>query len=275
MPSRLTFLFQLTTEPLSAQFARPHTAGWSESLWRLDQSTSVETITQLAYARAVALPTQGSIIGYRQQVYTLDGNKLVPGGARTGNLNAPGRPTQECDQPQVALEIKLASAGKANIGKMVLRGIPDNQASNGEYRPQAAFDLVISRWIALLTQTQCQFLGRDLTMATQRVVSITGGVLTTGASLGAAVGDYVRLLRVRDTFGRPVTGVFRVTAVAGFAYTLAGLDPDIVVNAVGSARKDLLALFPITSGETGRIRVKKVGRPFEGYRGRASKRRAG
>ena len=275
MPSRLTFLFQLTTEPVSAQFARPHTAGWSESIWRIGESTSVETIQQLAYARAAALPQQGAIIGYRQQVYTVDGNKLVPGGARTGNLNAPGRPTQECDQPQVALEIKLSSEGKANIGKMVLRGIPDNQATGGEYRPQAAFDLVITRWINFLRQTQSQFLGRDLTQPNQRVVSIAAGVLTTGAALGAAAGDYVRLLRVRDTFGRPVTGVYRVTAVAGFAYTLQGLDPAVVVAGVGSARKDLLQLFPISGGETGRIRVKKVGRPFESYRGRASKRRAG
>jgi len=276
MPSKLTFIFQTQTEAADASLARPHSGGWTESIWRLGTSTTIQTINQLAEFRARLLPAQTSIVGYRQQVFTLDGNSLIAGGASTGNLNQPGRSNYQCDLPQVALQCSLRSDGNPNSGRLVLRGIPDSQMVTGEYAPNAQFKASVTEYLAILAATQCQFLGRSLAAPNVRVLSITNGVITTDVATGAAQGNFIRLLRVRETFGNPVTGTYRVSAPpVGFAYTVAGLSNDIVVLNSGRARLDLLALFPITSGSTGRSRVKKIGRPFESFRGRASKRRAG
>jgi len=274
MPSKLTFIFQAATKAANPATARDHTGGWTESIWRPDVSTTADTIANISIARGRVLPEQMSIVGYRQQVYILDGNTLKPGGATTGLLNQPGVRGLPCDLPQIALQCALRTADAPNIGRLILRGIPDSQMQTGEYTPTAQFELDMKAFLATLVGTQCRFLGRNLSQPNVRIESITANVMTTDAPTGAGNGNFVRLLRVRDTFGRPVTGTFRCTNVVGNVHTLAGFDPNIVVLNSGRARLDLLQLFPISGGTTGRSRVKKIGRPFESFRGRASKRSA-
>ena len=274
MPSRVSFLFALTTDPDDRGSASPHSAGWSESWWRTGITTSSEpAIRELGQARARMLPLEASIIGFRIGVYTLSGNKIIPSGSSTGKLSFAGVSGAFTDLPQVALEMSGKTGGGANVSRFTLRGIPDSIMLKGEYQPNVNFKGTLTRFTNKLISGNWNFLGRDLGQPVAQVLSIAAGVMTTDGGLGVAVGDFVRLLRVFDGYGESVQGAYRVTVVgAGNTYTLAGFDPAIVVLNSGSARKDVVALFPFSEVEPSRATIRKVGRPFESYRGRRSKR---
>lgn len=273
MPTRISYLFALTTAPTDREAASAHSAGWSESWWRAGTINSdAPEIRALAQRRAILLPAQGSIIGFRLANYTLSGNKIVPGGTKTGKFQYPGAQAMSTDLPQVALEMSGLTAGGPNTSRFTLRGIPDSQMLFGEFQPNSAFRSQLTRFENTLISDGWGFLGRDLTSPVAQVQSIAAGVLTTNAGMGVAVGDYVRLLRVFDTSGKSVQGSFRVTAVAGGnQYTLAGIGNGVTVLNSGNARKDLVSIFTFRDVNASRAVVRKVGRPFESYRGRRSK----
>ena len=127
---------------------------------------------------------------------------------------------------------------------------------------------------------------RDITNNPEsRVVSITSAdpvthasVIITQSATGAAVGDYIILRRVRDDDGIPVQGSYLVSAIGasgGFtAYTVANGPTQTVTTPNGTARTDKLVLATYTGGQPNRLVARKVGRPFQQYRGRRSRQRA-
>lgn len=275
MPFRITTLFGLTTSPTQPADAQAHSAGWSESFW---SNGSISLASWLPYAtmRANLLPSQAQIIGFRQQTYTIDGNKLLPGGSQVFKRIVPGASGLACDVPQLGLELSGQGAGVPNTSRFVLRGIPDGIAVNGEYTPTPAFKNALSTMMAqFIGAPPYGFIGRDLSQVPQRVVSINAGVLTTGGIIAGVVNGstFVRLHRVMADDGDTVSGTFLVTAGAGTAaLTLQGL-AKTVSKSNGTARLDKIAFIPYGAMSTGRILVKKVGRPSSSYRGRASKRK--
>ena len=270
MPSRISFLFQFTTDPPAGYGARRHTAGWSESLWYPDADPPAGRLDFLAGDRARILPSAAAIIGQRIQVYTLEGNRLKPGGASTLKVNYPGNQLWTCDIPQMALEVALKASGAPNSSRILIRGIPDDQVLGGEYTGTATYKGQVTTYLNRMQNLNFQFLGRNLSNISVRVISIAANLLVTDVPCGAIPGDYVRLLRVYDINGRPISGSFRVQSGSGVNLTLLGLPAGLAVEQSGACRKDEFALRSIASHEIGRIRVKKVGRPFEGYRGRRS-----
>jgi len=274
MPQRVTFLFQITTTPQNRSDAAPHTGGWSESWW---SNTPVDLggsfVQGLAQGRARLLPAQGSIVGVRSAIYTLSGNKLLPGGSSTGKLQYPGSASRPTDLPQVALEMTGSTAGQPNASRFTLRGMPDEIMVGGEYQPDSAFRGAVTAFCNRLVTAGWSFVGRDLSKPSANILSIAGGVMTLDASIGAAAGDYVRMRRVYDDDVNPVKGAYRVTLVAGAGtvLTLANMDATVSV-ANGSARVDEIKLFAFSEVSPSRAVVRKVGRPFAGYRGRQSKR---
>lgn len=276
MPQRLTLLMQIATNPGDRSAASPHIAGWSESWWTITPiDPTADYITSLASKRAALLPAQGSVIGYRLANYTISGNRLLPTGSSTGKLQYPGNPTRPTDLPQVALEMSGSSSGVANTSRFVLRGIPDEMMVGGEYQPSGAFKGSVTVFSNELIMRAWAFLARDLTQPNVKVLSAAGGVLRVEASTGAALNDYVRFRRVYDDDNVPISGAFRVTNVAdgGLTLTLSNFTR-VVTVANGTVRKDLLALQLFRTINPSRAVIKKVGRPFESYRGRQSKRRA-
>lgn len=274
MPTRMTLIFALTTDPDDRGSASPHSAGWTESFWREGTTTTDDQrIRDLAQARARLLPLEASIIGFRLGFYTLSGNKILPSGTSTGKFQYAGVSGAHTDLPQVALEMSGKTSGGANSSRFTMRGMPDEIMVNGEYQPGTGFKGSVTRFITKLTGDAWQFLGRDIAQPAGRVLSIAAGIMTLDADIGVAAGDYVRLLRVFDEDEKSIQGAYRVTAVAGgTTLTLAGFDPAVVVANSGLARKDLVKLFPFTTVQPSRAVVRKVGRPFESYRGRRSKR---
>ena len=126
---------------------------------------------------------------------------------------------------------------------------------------------------------------RDITNNPEsRVVSITpadavthASVITTQSATGAAVGDYIILRRVRDDVGIPVKGSYLVSAIGATgnftAYTVVNGPEQTVTKPNGTCRTDKLTLAAYSGGQPNRLVARKVGRPFQQYRGRHSKRR--
>jgi len=270
---KCTLLFQLTTTPPDRTTASPHTGGWSETWWSQTPFSSTDVHWQeLVRARALLLPEQASIVGLRFGLYTIVGNRFVPGGSTTGRLQIPGNSGAITDLPQVALEMAGSTNAGANHSRFNLRCIPDVMMQHGEYQPSNAFKRNVVSFGGKLVNGAFCFVGRDLTKPVQRVISIANNVVTVTGLLGAVVGtDSVRLLNVKDNQGNPVKGAFRIVGLTGFAYTVIGLD-GVTAGESGSARVDAPVLLPFASVIANRAVVRKIGRPFEGYRGRASNR---
>ena len=274
--TRLTNVFQLTTTPTNLTRAVPHTAGWTESLWTTLTPSAIDPFwTVWQNKRALLLPTQASIVGYRSQVYTMTGNKLLPGGASSGKQQTPGNSQLVTDLPQVSLEITLQASGAPNNARPVLRGMPDSIMLGGEYQPTPTFSAFFTQFRTALVGFNFGFIGRDLAQASVRVLSIAGGIITLDAvpATGLAVGDFVRLNRVTSEAGNPIKGAFRVAVIAANVITVTGLNAT-VTQPSGTLRRDQLAYFAIGDVRPGRAVVKKVGRPLQGYRGRRSKQTA-
>jgi len=272
---RLTNIFMATTAPTNLATARAHTAGWSESFWTsLNQAGFNAPWTVQQQRRAVMLPPTAAIVGYRIQEYTISGNKLLPGGTSAGRQNLPGSGTLTIDLPQVALQANCASRLTPNSSRLVLRGMPDSIMVGGEYQPTATFQAAFTNFANSMSGLNFGFIGRDLAQASVRVLSIAGNVITVDAipATGLVVGDFVRLNRVYGELGNPVKGSFRVTAIAGQTVTVAGLVAT-VTKPSGTIRRDQLTYLNYGQILPIRAVVKKVGRPFEQYRGRRSKSR--
>lgn len=283
MPSRLSLIFQCTTKPENPTNASAHTGGWTESLWNADERIILPPLIQkLARARAVLLPNTCSIVGARQAIYTILGNKLMPGGTSGSKFLIAGNRSYDGDVPQMALELSGQGATLPNGNRFTLRGIPDKMVTGGEYDPSDAFKSSLNLYRdAILGRGNFQengawsFPGRSLTNPVARVDSIAAnGIVTLSAVIPAVANvDYLRLRKVRDDNGIPVTGTYLITLINGRAYTLAGLPAQIVTKGNGTARVDSVVMVTYGDVQPSRIVVRKIGSPLQRYRGKASKRR--
>jgi hypothetical protein len=279
---KMTMLFQVTTEPVNPFWARAHTGGWSESLWTAGFSyIPVAAQNALLNLRSPLLPKQASIVGVRQGIYTISGNKLLPGGTSARKVQYPGSSSFNVNLPQDSLELSGTSLTTINTNRFRLGCLPDEMTTNGEYSPTSAYSSLVSAYRAALTApgNAWSFIGRQLSLPSARVMSLTPGanltaVLVLSAPINPVVGtDYIRLNRVYNSFGVNVGGSYLVTDfTAPATYALAGIDLSVVSTPSGMARVDRVADFLYGTVDVGRAVVKKIGRPLEQYRGRASRR---
>jgi len=275
MAGRLSLLFSFTTQALNPGVSVAHSGGWSESHWaNASGNITLTSIRQLANYRANLLSTSCAITGYRVQDYTLAGNKLIPNQSSTGRILFPGTSAESINMPQDGLSLYLSTVDGPNVSRQVIRGLADSYIQAGEFTPVSGFLTRIQTYFTELTGSGWKFIGRNRSMPNARVNRIDAGVVTLAGPIGgAANSSYIRLNRVRDDNGNPVIGTFLITAIAGNNYTVPGLAGVMVTTPSGTARIDELKIFPYSAGAIGRAVVRKVGRPFEQYRGRASKRR--
>lgn len=290
MPVKLTLLISVTTDPTNRAAAAAHSGGWSESFyWQQNTFLQQGDFQLWANARATLLAAECSVTGYRQQNFTIQGNRLLPGGGATGVVLAPGTMGANVGPPQSSLMVSFTITGQPQSVRHKLAGLPESMISNGEYQPTPAFAANVTKYISFVTgNTQnspfkAAGITRDLTQPSCQVSSIVPGadntaVITTLSPTGTAVGGFIRLHRVKDTAGDPVIGVWPVTVVtpgAGtmVAYTVTGyLTAQAVTKPNGLARNDLLVVNSLAGGTPNRLVVRKIGRPFVQYRGRRSKR---
>jgi hypothetical protein len=120
----------------------------------------------------------------------------------------------------------------------------------------------------------------DRSIPLLNIISITtGGLVTTATPHGYVANDKVRFFRTRDIYRQSVSGTWIVdgTPASPTTFQLAGYVSagDVVFGPVnkGKVRKVSYIFAGFSEGELGQITTRKVGRPFDQYRGRASTRR--
>ena len=243
-------------------------------------STRPNDLRSLAQARAAFLPTQAAIVGYRVQSYDLTGNKVTPIGSTAGSYRFGGSPRFACDLPQCTLRASGSTAAGPNAAALYMRGIPDEWVTLGEYAPADDWNTLLQFYYDWLIRLSAGFIGRNLSVGGQRVFNIAdngpgaGSVINMqGPIAGLAVGDFVRFIRVIADNKEPVEGSYAVSAVNGNAITVRGLQGVVLTRPSGTVRKDSLTFLAFNRIDTKRITTKRVGGPFEKYRGRQSKRR--
>jgi hypothetical protein len=273
--TKKTLFFALTTAPTQG-VASPRSGGWSESFWVNANPYNPFTFSTLwPRTRAALLPPQAAIVGARDQIYTINGNKLVPGGSTVYKGGYIGSSGLNCDVPQMALMCDGTTAG-INQSRMTLRGIPDSVIVNGEYQPGLGFQQAFNAYVtALLEAPAFGSVGRDLSQVAVRINGIAVNQLTTASVIPGLVNDssYVRFVHARDDNGKPITGSYLVTAGAGTTLlTLANLNVTMT-RPNGLLRLDQIVFSPFIQVLPIKSVVRKIGRPSSGYRGRASKRR--
>lgn len=272
---RFTMVLNMVTDPAPGATGGPHAGGITESFWAESNAGPVQqAFVRLMVARANLLPNVANIVGAKVAKYDQAPNYLTPQGSISQPVFMRGGSGLPTDVPQLSLQLKLLSTAKNNTSKAVLRMLPDDCAAGGEYRPTLNYPARVTAFIDQLTSGTWGFIGRNKTFGAVRVMSLAGGVLQTSAIIpGVAQNDFVRLLRVRDVNGKPVVGIYQVTNIAGFAYTLKPSPAHDVVIPSGTVRKDGIDFIPIDAAAVDRVVIKKVGRPSQLYRGRRSNKK--
>ena len=277
MPWRYTMIMQVTTAPTNFADASAHTGGWTESHWRNSQvAADSPQFRTLMMKRALMLPRQAAITGFRIASYQIVESSLAPLGASTGKVRFPGNPSRETDLPQVALELSGTSGG-GNSNRFSARCVPDDVMVGGEYTPNSDYKGYVTQFGTALTNGGFGFMGRDLTATTSRIKSIENNIITPQDAFPANIGGtLLTFIGVKDVLGKAVVGNFRIVAAATAPahWVLDGLPQGCVVENSGSVRVLTPIFAAYTSISPARAVVRKVGRPFEQYRGRASKRSA-
>lgn len=270
MATKMTMIFQLSTNVSNPNATARRQGGWSETFYRIGAFTEEQRsdFIRLCLMRAQLLPSGASITGQRYQVVD------PTGASSTGSAVFPGAASLQADIPQMALLCHAPAVGARNQRRIEIRGIPDARVVEGEYSPSARFTTALQNFFTQLGLFY--FKGRDLSQAQLPIWHIDdAGLVTVTEPHTYTVGNLVRLLDVTNTSKDNVSGVYRISATTNSTqFTLMNWSGGSV-NATGKVRLEGQTYFQIqSSGITiSRIVTRKVGRPSVGYRGRVSTRR--
>jgi hypothetical protein len=256
-----------------------HLGGWSETCYYVGSDidyvrallfTNGPWGIELAGARANLLPSSASIIGARIGTW----NPKI-GRSQTLKIARPGQSGFVTDVPQMALQCTVPGLGVTNIRRFALRGIPDGLVAWGELVPGVSTGPAMLTYFASLANFY--FAGQDFLQPVFAIIGIdANGVMTTTAATNFQVGDKVKITGGTQTgTGLFVNLVATVTAVAGGGTQITLQDWLDGACTGGTVRKYLIILHGMSAAgaSVDRVVVRKVGRPFEQYRGRRSKGR--
>jgi hypothetical protein len=258
---------------------RSHIAGWTESvIWPSDDvaglltalRTGVNQQLGLLAARAAFLPQGADIVGVR----------LYQGGAGRGQSYAfgfPGATGNPEDIPQMALLMKGGPQTVAVTRRWTVRGFPDNLISLGEFLPTSLYANAIQAYFGALGNFG--FYAFDPTVAKFNVLNVTtAGVVTiNGAFPPFANNAVVTLNQTVDSGGvrRSYTGAVSALDPTNNKLTLANPAWPWGTTTGGKIAAKVKAVFLFSPQNCAVVRAvtRRVGRPFEQYRGRRSKKR--
>lgn len=256
-----------TSTNQSGLVPKRRTGGFSESFYTdaIYNQALRDVFHKLCQKRALLLPTGLNIVG--QEYLTVD--PVGPAAAQSRLFaGAAGYP---CDVPQMSAQCRGFSNETRNISKLVVKGIPDAWVVEGEL-------VLLPQWKAAFTvffntlAEGWRFRGRDLSQPAIPVLSISsiGEVLLEEPNI-YNVGDFVRVLRSTNALKRRGGGRYMVSGTTPpNGLVLHGWNRGASTG--GTIRLDAVVYPPFAGAEIVQAVTRKVGRPFGGYRGRASKR---
>lgn len=257
-------------QPIIGYSGSQHAFGVSEGFWSTLTigDALLQRLNTLAVRRAAILPAEVRILGFR--LYN-DGNgagRVVQSylSGQFGNLNVAGD----------SLLTETRSTSTSAQRKFWIHCVPDGMVQRGEFTPTNQY--------AALVDTYLSYLGSNFSWYSN-VKTLVGKILTISANglvtlFGAnpyAVGDQITIQRSYDPVQQRFRGgKFYVATVGplGTQFTISGwvhgdcqggqsFIPSRAIGSLGAG--DGLSVI--------RAGIRKVGRPFEAYRGRVSKRR--
>lgn len=281
---KATMIFRFTPDAALFNIAAPgKVGGFSESYW-FPQAVTKIGFQNWANKRANLMGADVQITGWRQTPYTYTNNKLIPGRSSVGVLSKFGLNKWRTNSADDALRI-LATANSVPVSfNVFLHAPPDDVIDSGQYIGGNDFGENFDAFTAafLAGGNAPIWVGRDPTQIAQQVVAVDGAAhtITTQASIAAvAMANYVRLRRVYDDNGIPITGSYLCTLVTpnvadgSVTYRLAGLPARTRITPSGTARIDRIAQAPITTLDVRSLGERKAGRPSGLYRGRRTRTR--
>lgn len=243
--------------------------GWSEG-WYDDTEPSTQQIGQfraLCSARAAMLPPSAAVVAQRYQ-------QIDPMGPSSVDLRKFPGTSKTTDFPALSLFCRVRGNGVRQRRPTWIRCIPDEFITAGEYTPDRGFKTAVDRFQVQLQgwNFKCQALGEQ----TVPIMNIdANGVFTLAEDLDDLV-DRTRVAINRTTQTATKNqkgGKFWVRVNDEGVHTLVGWT---LGACSGGTMRLVINQYPeIPAGAltTGRIATKKIGRPFERFVGRRSKRR--
>lgn len=269
---KVSFILDQSTAPETESPASVRDGGWTENYY-LSAATLGLAVTRCHFycdARAALLAKTGQVNGFRIAERTSTGVARAYPAFRTGA-------NVVCDVPQMAIQIHLRTATSKRTA--ILPGVPDIRSIGGAFSKSRTWENHVEHLIGILT-AGFGMMALDKTQPLLNLISITtGGLVTTATPHGYVANDQIRFFRTSDIYRQTVTGTWIVSGTPPSTttfqlanYASAG---DVVFGPVnkGKVRKLVYAFSGFSEGDMGQITTRKVGRPFDLYRGRASRRR--
>ncbi len=262
--TKFTALFhQQTGEDNSERFC-----GWSETWYVNAGLSAVDGLFQgFAKDRAAILTRAARIIGFRYS--ELGGpTKLSPVSER-------GVIASYQDIPMSALNCECRNADKSRTKYFQLRGLPDDNSKKGKYAPDAPFQRGWERYVSGIIRNGLCFLGYDKAKPQVAINSVSAlGLLKCAAGATFVDNNTVIIRRCRNLAGKKATGRFRIVErISDREFLLANWTGG-EVGASGTVAVFSPIALPVGDGTVKYrdVTTRKVGRPFNLYRGRATKR---
>src|SRR6516162_2989694 len=290
MAIKVVILFQQTslqeagaivTPPLAPQIGyagRVHLGGWTESVyWGTDDIKALsQALFTGANGQSGLLPSRALLLAFGASVI---GVRLYQGGAGKGQSLAasyPGLAIADEDIPQMAILVKCGSNTAAVTRRFTVRAIPDQQVRLGEFQPNQIFTTSVQNFFTALGNFSFRAIDP---VNSKRValfsIDLTGLVtLKDNIPIPFLAQDVITISKAITTTGTFFGGQFVIKQTGpGNTMQLNGWTGGNCTG--GVAIKRAYNIYPISSGSCAVTRtvVRKVGRPFEQYRGRRSKRR--
>jgi len=267
---KYTMIFDYLSGITPTNSAPVRLGGWSESYYSpAYDAATLNLFGTLIQNRLGICPRGTSVTKFRvQQVDPTLAATLLK-----CNYSAPN--TWLSDVPQMALKMQFSPGLISGSFNREFRGLPDVQVTVGEYSPTAPFSAAVANFVKNLANNVWHARRRDRTQTKYNILSIdaTGNVVMTNPFIGIAVGQQVQVIRtVNQQTGRRFGYFAQVQAVVDTQhFQIVG--PKVKASGFGQMRFMAINYGQFTTPVLSSYQavVRKVGRPFRSYSGRASK----
>lgn len=245
--------------------------GWSESYYAAAVDDVTIALFNTLIQKRLGICPRGTVVN-KVRIQAVD-----PAGAAQLQNRAFAAPnTWLSDVPQMALKVQFAPGFAFGGFLREFRGLPDVQVNVGEYSPTAPFTAALGIFLQELCNNVWRARRRDKAATTYQMLSVdlTGAVVMTDPFTGIANGQAVQVLRtINPQTGRKFGYFAKVQSVTDNQHFVI-VGQKVRPSNFGTMRRQGIVMAQFVSPDLNTLQavVRKVGRPFRSYSGRASRR---